>query len=305
MPSLIKIRRRIRSVESLEQLTRAVKMVAAVKVKRARSQVLDFRPYADELGKAVARLIPRAVGIDHPLFARRPPRKFRALVITSDTGLCGGFNTNVTREAMAFREEHAQAEVSFALIGHKGITFMRTHHIPVEETYEEIYDKLSYTTVSAIADRIIEEYVSERIDAYYLIYTLFLGSLIQRPIRRQILPFELAELVREAELLKKRSPEDERTSIPVEEDTSDHYIAEPALEELCDTLLARHLATTLFRALLESRASEFASRMNAMDNASKNATDMIASLTLRYHRLRQEAITTEMTEIAAGAEAMK
>jgi F-type H+-transporting ATPase subunit gamma len=306
MPSLLNIRRRIRSVRNLQQVTRAVKMVAAVKVRRARSQLMQFRPYSDEIARLLVRLIPRTLGIEHPLFARREPGKLRALVITSDRGLCGGFNVNVTRHAAAFQDEHPGADLSFTAIGRKGIRYFRRRGVPLVGTYEGVYDEFSYSTVMAIANHIIEEYVAERIDGYYVIYTLFVSAIQQRCIVRQILPFDLEEIVREAELLAKRQPGKEKPTPEVaEERSSDHYISEPEPEELCEKLLTRYLATTLFRAVLESIASEFAARMNAMDNATTNAGEMIDTLTLQYHRVRQSAITTEVCEVVAGAEAMK
>ena len=292
MASLRDIRKRIKSVKNTQKITKAMKMVSAAKLRRAQDRVTAARPFADKIAAAAAALARRAEALGeapHPLLVSRPQAKkggrVELLAITSDRGLCGAFNSNVVRRALRFRFDHRDThkEVTISTVGRKAAESVKREGIAARRTHD-VWDRLDYKKAEAIAFELTEAYVSGEIDAVHLIYNEFVNAGTQRIVVDQILPIV---------------DDGDKGGSTVEFDY------EPSRDELLNALLPREIATRIYRALLESNAAEHAARMQAMENASKNAKEMVASLTLFYNRARQAAITTELMEIIGGAEALK
>jgi F-type H+-transporting ATPase subunit gamma len=288
MASLRDIRKRIKSVQNTEKITRAMKMVSAAKLRRAQENVEAARPYADKVLETVSALAKRAENMGeapHPLLARKPEKKrIELIVMTSDRGLCGAFNSNTIRRAQRFHFDHKDThELSISTIGRKGAEALRRDRIDLRSNYEGVFESLNFHTASQIAEEMCQFYVDGELDGVYLLYNEFKSIVTQKLTLMEMLPV-----------------------VPLEvEDELVDYEYEPGQDELLDGLLPQHFATTLYRALLESQASEHGARMNSMDNATKNAKEMVGKLKLHYNRARQAAITTELMEIIGGAEALK
>jgi len=292
MPNLIDIRRRIRSVKSTQQITKAMKMVAASKLRRSQERVVAARPYARTLAATLAsvtgRIPPREDGAPaHPLLAQREERKVVLVVVTGDKGLCGAFNTNVNRAAGAFvREKRAAGvDVSLVTLGRKGTDFWKRRSVPVLESRPGLFQRFGYETAAEVARSLAARFTGGEVDAVYAVYNEFKSVISQVVGVKRLLPIELGEL--------------EAT------DAGTDYIFEPGPDVILGRLLPRHVEFQLFRVLLESNAAENAARMTAMESATKNAGEMIDSLTLTYNRARQAKITKELIEIVSGAEALK
>jgi F-type H+-transporting ATPase subunit gamma len=285
MPSLKAIRRRISSVRSTQKITKAMKMVAAAKLRRAQMAILEARPYAMKLHEVLSDLAARAGGgAAHPLLARREERRVMLLVLTSDRGLCGAFNANISRRAEKFLEEQRDVgvQVSFAIVGRKGRDYLRRRRYDIRRDYMNVLAELHYDRAVEIAGNIVEDYVAQDLDAVYMVYNEFKSAVSQRVVVEKLLPIEPAEI---------ENPVD--------------FIYEPGKAELLNFVLPRYAGAQIWRALLESVASEYGARMSAMEAATSNAGEMIAKLTLTYNRARQAAITKELMEIVGGAEALK
>jgi F-type H+-transporting ATPase subunit gamma len=292
MPNLIDIRRRIRSVKSTQQITKAMKMVAASKLRRSQERVIAARPYAATLGATLAsvtgRIPPRDDGAPaHPLLAQREEKKVVLVVVTGDKGLCGAFNTNVNRAAGAFVREKKKAgvEVSLVTLGRKGTDFWKRRAVPVLEARPGLFQRFGYDTAAEIARSLAARFTGGEVDAVYVVFNEFKSVISQIVGVKRLLPIELADLGAS--------------------DSGTDYIFEPGPDVILGRLLPRHVEFQLFRALLESNAAENAARMTAMESATKNASEMIDSLTLTYNRARQAKITKELIEIVSGAEALK
>ena len=292
MPNLIDIRRRIRSVKSTQQITKAMKMVAASKLRRSQERVIAARPYAATLGATLAsvtgRIPPREDGAPaHPLLAQREEKKVVLVVVTGDKGLCGAFNTNVNRAAGAFVREKKKAgvEVSLVTLGRKGTDFWKRRTVPVLEARPGLFQRFGYDTAAEAARSLAARFTQGEVDAVYVVFNEFKSVISQIVGVKRLLPIELTEL-------------------GANEGGTD-YIFEPGPDVILGRLLPRHVEFQLFRALLESNAAENAARMTAMESATKNAGEMIDSLTLTYNRARQAKITKELIEIVSGAEALK
>jgi len=285
MANLKDIRKRINSVKSTQQITKAMQMVAASKLKKAQDSVVQARPYATKMSDVLASLAVRVKPGKHPLLERREEKKVELLVITSDRGLCGGFNTNVTKEADIFLKGRGAEDESVLLsvVGRKARDYYRRRGWEFQ-TEELNPGTTSFSQAESIARPVIDRYVEGEIDAVYVAYTDFQSAMTQTVQVKRLLPLEPKALA-----------EDE---FPVE------YIYEPSEGALLADIIPRYISTQIFRMLLESIASEHGSRMTAMDSATKNATEMTAKLTLIYNRARQAAITTELMEIVSGAEAL-
>jgi F-type H+-transporting ATPase subunit gamma len=283
MPSLIDIRRRIRSVRNTQQITKAMKMVSAAKLRRAQDRVIASRPYGAALRGLLAD-VAAAAGSDErvaaqPLLARRPEQHVQLILITSDKGLAGAFNANLVKAAQRFVEEHKPASTDFLLIGRKGRDFFRKRGVPI--TGEHLgMAKVQYDDAAAIAHQLIERFRNEEIDAVYLLYNEFKSVMAQKVTLAQVLPMEL----------------------PKQTEPVDFIFETPPLEMLA-SLLPKYVEIELYRALLESAAAEHAGRMTAMDAATSNASDMIDRLTLYMNRVRQASITKEIIEVVSGAAA--
>jgi len=290
MPSLQSLRRKIASVKNTQKITKAMKMVASAKLKRAQSRILAFRPYGLKMRQVVANLSRRVNRDLHPLLQKRPTKMVRVAVVTSDRGLCGAFNANIVRKALEFiRECEARGvKVEVGLVGRKGRDFFKRRHWPTHEPYVDVFDRLSYEHAMEIAQRVAEAYTNGVADEAHIIYNEFKSALQQRVIVEQLFPIESLE-------------EDGEPR----ETLGGSYLYEPDELELLDPLLMKHLQAQTFRILLESSAAEQAARMAAMDGATRNAGEVIKKVTLYYNKTRQAAITKELMDIVGGAEALK
>ncbi|HET6439332.1 MAG TPA: ATP synthase F1 subunit gamma [Anaeromyxobacter sp.] len=291
MPSLRDIRNRISSVRSTRQITRAMKMVSAAKLRRAQDAILRTRPYAQLLDQMLMRVAVRAAQEDlppHPLLAVRKPRVAEVVVITSDRGLAGGFNSNIARRTQRFLVENAERfeKVLLSTVGRKGRDAFRARRMEVRKDYTGVHSDLRYERGEEIAEEYTERFLSGEVDAVYLCYNEFKSAISQKPVVVQLLPIE--------------SPPGAGPSAPAVD-----FLYEPSRHELLGELLPRQVAMQVWRALLESAASEHGARMSAMESATKNAEDMISTLTLQYNRARQAYVTKELLEIVSGAEALK
>lgn len=286
MPSLKAIRKRITSVRSTRQITKAMKMVAAAKLRRAQTAIEQARPYAKKLAEGIGDIAARVSVDDHPLLARREPiRKVQLFVLTSDRGLCGGFNSNVNRAAERFIVENRgkYEEISLAVVGRKAVEYFRRRGYDIKHEFRGVFADLSIGRVREIGDQIIAGYSSSDLDAVYMVYNEFKNAVSQKVAVEPLLPVSPASV----------------------SDGGVEYLYEPGKRELLDLLLPRYVEIEIMRALLESVASEHGARMTAMDSATKNASEMIGALTLQFNRARQAAITKELMEIIGGAEALK
>jgi F-type H+-transporting ATPase subunit gamma len=290
MASLIDIRRRLRSVKSTQQITKAMKMVAAAKLRRAQDRVVGARPYAKLLGNVLASVTAHAGEVKHPLLAVREEKRVVVVVVAGDRGLCGAFNTNVHRATTHLIAAHpGWTEVRILPVGKKAVDFWKRRKYPLtEKTYAGIFDKLSYANAREIAASLAEAFLSERIDAAYVVVNEFRSILSQVVETAKLLPL---------------SPEPAAAGEPG--NAGVEYIFEPDPKMILAWLLPRSLEFAIYRALAESAAAEMGARMTAMGAATKNAGEMIDKLTLTYNRARQARITKELIEIISGAAALE
>ena len=284
MANLIDIRRRIRSVKNTQQITKAMKMVAAAKLRRAQERMFAARPYAAGLRTVLASIATRVDITKHPLLQpREQENKVLLLVVTADRGLCGAFNTNVIRGALNAIAEKGWQEVHLLPIGSKAYGFFKRRTYPIRRHATQVYQALSLETAREIAKELSDDFVSGEFDAVYVIYNEFKSIIAQKVTLERLLPLT-------GEWDKPQEQEIE-------------YLYEPAPEVILNELLPKHIEFQLYRVLLESAAAEQGARMTAMEAATKNASDMISYLTLTYNRIRQAHITKEIIEIVSGAAA--
>jgi F-type H+-transporting ATPase subunit gamma len=301
MPSLIDLRRRIRSVKNTQQITKAMKMVAASKLRRAQERIMSARPYAVQMQRVLGSVAARVDPSIHPLLmAREPGPESRTLliVVTADKGLCGGFNTNVIKAGGAFLLSSPQP-CMLGLVGRKGREFFvrRGYEVLFEEI--GIFQKLRYDDAQAIAKTAIEAFLSGKVDRVMLVYNEFKSVMTQRVVVDQLLPIARSEVETagaDPTIAPVPAGGDPRAQID--------YLYEPAPQEIFNLLLPRYVEVQVYRALLESNAAFFAAQMTAMDAATKNSADMIGALTLYMNKVRQAAITREIIEVVSGAEAL-
>lgn len=282
MPSTIDIRRRIRSTKNTQQITKAMKMVSAAKLRRAQERIFAARPYAAALREVLTSVATRVEDITHPLLqAHETERNVLLVVVTADRGLCGAFNSNVLRAAMNAIHERGWESITVLPIGRKGMDFFKRRPFPVRHS-AQLMQALSQEEAHVIATKLVEDFTSEKADAVYVVYNEY-KSIISQIVRvERLLPIERAW--------------DEQASAV-------DYLYEPGPMEILNELLPKHIESQLYRTLLESAAAEQGARMTAMEAATKNASDMISHLTLTYNRIRQAAITKEIIEIVSGAAA--
>jgi F-type H+-transporting ATPase subunit gamma len=290
VPSLRDIRNRIGSVRSTRQITKAMKMVSAAKLRRAQDAILKTRPYAQLLDQTLGRVAARAAGDErpaHPLLAPRAQRTAEVVVITSDRGLAGGFNSNIARRTQRFLVENGDRfeRVQLATVGRKGRDYFRARKLEVRKDFTGVHANLAYQKAEAIAQEYTERYLAGEVDAVFLAYNEFKSAISQKQVVVQLLPIE--------------TPPEQPGAAAVD------FRYEPSREALLRELLPRHVAMQVWRALLESAASEHGARMSAMESATKNAEEMIQALSLQYNRARQAYVTKELMEIVSGAEALK
>ena len=286
MPSLIDLRRRIRAVKSTQQITKAMKMIAASRLRRAQERVVSARPFAQRMLKVLNGLLSRVDQDTHPLLRVTAPPGSRPLliVITADRGLCGSFNSNIIKAAGQFIVKEGQRhEIALGLIGRKGRDFFRRRGFDVRYEATGIFQRLSFADAAALADAAIEEFTSGRASSVYLVYNEFKSVMAQRIVVEKLLPIPRLEG-------EDAGPKTE-------------YLYEPSPTEIFKDLLPRHVQVQVYRALLESNASFFAAQMTAMDAATRNSADMLENLTLYMNKVRQAAITREIIEVVSGASA--
>ncbi len=289
MPSLKDIKKRISSVKNTEQITKAMKMVAAAKLRRAQEAAVAARPYAEKLHAVMSNLAQREEADGHALLSQRGTGRALIVLMTADRGLCGGFNANVSKEAerMIRNNEHGFDDIDLMIIGRKGRDFLKNRvGDKIVKVHENITSDATYKTAQLIGQEIVNDYSEEKYDAVYVIYNAFQSAIVQNVTVERVLPIE----PQETETIKENSVD---------------YLYEPDRGDVLSQLLPKMVEVQIFRALLESNASEQGARMSSMDSASRNAAEMIGKLTLQYNRARQAAITKELMEIISGAESIK
>ena len=307
MPTLLDYRRRIRSVKSTQQITRAMKFVAAAKLRRAQEGVFAARPYAKEILRVLRSAAARMEAPTHPLLQRRPEEKILVMVLTGDRSLCGAFNSNVLRHAMDFIREHHAQKLELIVVGKKGRDTLRKRGYSFIAEYLDVSAKVEFSKAKEIAARVAELYTSGEVDAVYAIYNEFKNVMVQNLRAEKLLPVdpEVVKKSADGEVLAAQHA-GPGGSLPTEPAPGGHgrlvdYIYEQPVEQIFNGLVPRYLEGEIFRILLESAAAEHAARMTAMDSATRNASELIEKLTLRMNNIRQAAITKELIEIVSGA----
>jgi F-type H+-transporting ATPase subunit gamma len=285
MATLRDIKRRIVSVQKTQQITRALKMVSAVKLRRAQQRILEARPYAQRLNELMEHIASKVDRNLHPLLAVREPNRVGYVIVTGDQGLCGAFNMNIIRATEAEIVKQKDYQPSFVLIGRKGRDYFVRRTYPIIGEYVAFFKNLEFSQAVNIATLIRELYIQEKLDRIQLIYNEFKSATQQRVIVEQLLP--IIPIVPESE---KKLPE---------------YVFEPKAEAILDTLCPQNLNVQIWRVLLESYAAEMGARMTAMEYATENADKLITELTMQFNRIRQENITKEILEIVGGSEALR
>jgi len=281
MPALIDIRRRIRSVKNTQQITKAMKMVSAAKLRRAQEAMFAARPYARKMMEVLNSLASRAHPDTHPLLQDRGDDRILFVIVTADKGLCGGFNANIIRAAARFLHERQGRDLRLDLVGRKGRDFFKRRAYKVRNEHVGLFQKLSYASAQKIAADLIDLYTKNEVDQVHIIYNEFKSVIQQRVVVERLLPIQKMMF----------SPTD-----PPQD-----YIYEPGPEGIVAGILPKHVEIQVWRALLESAAAEHGARMAAMDAATNNASDMIEQLTLYMNKVRQAAITKEIIEVVSGA----
>jgi len=287
MPSLKAIRRRLTTVKSTQQITRAMKLVATAKLRRSQERLLAMRPYAYRIQDIIASLAAREDESAHPLLARRDPKRVLLLVLTSDRGLCGAFNSSINKATDRWIRENEAAldALGLAVVGKKGRDYFARRKVNVRRLYMDVLTNVSLERCARIGEEVTAEYVDNQLDAVYMVYNEFKSAIQQRVKVEQLLPVPVEKLETE--------------------DSHEEPIFEPTRAAVLDSILPLHINVQVYRAVLESVASEMGARMTAMDSATNNAKELLARLTLQYNRARQASITKELMEIVSGAEALK
>jgi F-type H+-transporting ATPase subunit gamma len=292
MPSLIDLRRRIRSVKNTQQITKAMKMVSAAKLRRAQERIVNARPYAVQMQRVLASVASRVDPSIHPLLAVREPRpesKTLVVIVTGDKGLCGSFNTNIIKAAGGFIGSSHDTCV-LGLVGRKGRDYFGRRGFEVLFDTIGLFQKLRYQDAQAIAQTAMEAFIGGKVDRVVLIYNEFKSVMTQRVVVEQLLPIRRGDV--------------DDSSLAGAPPNQTDYLYEPSAQEIFNQLLPRYIEVQVYRALLESNAAFFAAQMTAMDTATKNSADMIADLTLYMNKVRQAAITREIIEVVSGAQAL-
>jgi F-type H+-transporting ATPase subunit gamma len=289
MPSLKAVRLRIASVKSTQKITSAMKMVAAARLRRSQDAIVAARPYAKTMADITSEVAAHAGAEDHPLLQRRAGRRIALIVMTSDRGLCGGFNTNLCRLAQRHGEEKSKGgeidECRYEVVGRKGRDYFRRRKLNMTRDLPGATGEMAIVRAKEVAATVTEEFLNGTVDGVWLVYNQFKSVMSQRPVIEPLLPVAAAQATGDA--------------------GSSEFLYEPGKGQILDYILPMYVETQIHRALLESVASEFGARMTAMENATKSATEMIDRLTLQYNRARQASITKELMEIVGGAEALK
>ncbi|HEX5071046.1 MAG TPA: ATP synthase F1 subunit gamma [Vicinamibacterales bacterium] len=289
MPSLIDMRRRIRAVKSTQQITKAMKMVAASKLRRAQERVVQTRPFAREARRVLESIAARVDQTTHPLLTRRPGVDTGAtlvIVMTSDRGLCGSFNTNIIKATGQFLAANPGRQISLGLVGRKGRDMLKRRGIPVRFEHVNLPKKIVFTEAEAIAQPALQDFMDGTVDSVHMIYNEFKSVIAQKIVVEQLLPLAAVE------------------SKDADVQSTTEYLYEPSAQAIFDRLLTRFVEVQVMRALLESNAAFYAAQMTAMDAATRNSSEMIEGLTLTMNKVRQAAITREIIEVVSGAQAL-
>jgi F-type H+-transporting ATPase subunit gamma len=287
MATLRDIQRRIKSVQSTQKITRAMKLVAAAKLRRAQERIVSARPYASKMAELLGNLVSGSDGAAPPLLEQREGPRRQIVIITADRGLAGAFNSNVLRNSLGFIRASNTTEVTLVVVGRKARDFYRRRPWTVKQDLIGFWDRLAYSHAAELADYFMKQYLDNEVDEVHLIYNEFRSVAVQRPVRQQLLP------------IPRTDGQGQGTAESVD------YIYEPGPEAILNDLLPRHVRMQVFRALMESLAGEYGARMTAMEAATKNAKEMIEILSIQYNKARQEKITKELLDIVGGAEALK
>lgn len=292
MPSLQSLRRKIAAFKNTQKITKAMKMVAAAKLKRSQDRILAARPYAHKMRGVLSNLSQRVNRSSHPLLQKREGKKVEVLVVTSDRGLCGGFNGNIVRKSSEFvRQCEAQGlQVNLSLVGRKGRDYFRRRAWPIRQEWTGIFDKLSFEHALDIGADLTDHFVKGTYDELYVVYNEFKSAIQQRVIVEKLFPIDAQEEF------------GAHTSAGL---SGGSYLYEPDEAALLSALIPKHFQVQTYRILLESAAAEHGARMAAMDGATRNAGQLIKKVTLYYNKTRQAAITKELMDIVGGAEALK
>lgn len=288
MATLRDIKRRITAVSSTKQITKAMKMVAAAKLRRAQTRMIDMRPYAEKMSSVIASMT-EGGEVLHPLLVQRPRKTIEVLVLTSDRGLCSAFNTNILKaaEKLINKRKEEKFNVTISVVGKKANEYFKRRNVEMRNSWIDLSGKLSYTDASMIGDDIVNNYLDGSIDEVFMIYNRFRTVMNQEVTVQKLMPLPAPESTEETE------------------EASTLYTFEPSQKEILNQLLPKNVEVQIYRALLESQASEEAARMIAMENATQNADEMIGRLTLQYNKARQASITGELMDIVGGVEALK
>lgn len=284
MPNLRDVKQRIRSVKNTEQMTKAMKLISASKLRKAQAAIQTARPYAHKMRDVMNHLVARCNKDLHPLLDNRTSNRVLLVVITADRGLCGAFNSNIVKMTQELIKENTDREISLFIAGKKGLDFFQNRPYKIQDKYLGWTKDFEYLKAVEIGDMLAQLFIENKTDRIYMVYNEFKSIMQQEVIREQLLP-----------IVSEEAGDDQLTD----------YIFEPDEETILEDLLKRYMTTQIYRAFLESSASEHGARMTAMDSASRNAKEMIGELTLFYNRTRQAHITKELIEIVNGAEALK
>ena len=286
MATLRDIKRRIASVKSTQQITKAMKLVAAAKLRRAQERILEARPYAFKMQEVLGSLALRADPQSHPLLQRRDAGRKTLVVIAADNGLCGAFNSNIMRRSLELlRATDGEVAITLIVVGRKARDFYRRRSYTIRSEQIGFFDKLAYAHAAALGQELAKAYVAGEADEIQLVYNEFKSVATQRVVVERLLPIEPLQ--------------------PPEELAAIDFIYEPSPAAILESLLPKHVEVQVYRALMESLAGEYGARMTAMEAATKNASEMIDLLTLRFNKARQERITRELLEVVGGAEALR
>lgn len=288
MANMKAIKQKIRSYNKSKQITKAMQMVAASNLRRAQEQAQASRPYAEKMREVITSLS-QGADANHPMLATRPVKRTGYLVITSDRGLAGGYNSNLLRlllETLKEKHQNQSDTYSVFVIGRKGLEYLKKKNVPLIDSVTGMSDRPYFSDIKSIAYQAVEFFSEEKYDELHLVYNEFVNPVVQRPVVKQLLPLASGDF-----------EQDNAKSLPA-------YEFEPSQEEVLAEILPRYAETLVYSAVLEAKASEFSARMNAMSAATDNANELIKKLTLEFNRARQAAITQEIAEIVGGASAL-
>jgi F-type H+-transporting ATPase subunit gamma len=291
MATLRDIHKRIKAVENTKKITKAMKMVAAAKLRKVQTRMMDLRPYADKMHDVLISLSKGADRESHPLLSLRPRKTVEVVVVTSDRGLCGAFNTNILKAAQETIDNYNKEgfEISVSTVGKKARDYFKRRDVEVRNSWTDISGSVRFSSAEEIANDIKENYINETVDEVNVVYNAFKSMVAQTVTTAKLLPL---------------SPEEEGEEEAGAESAAD-FIYEPSMEAIFDRLIPRNVDIQIYRALLESSAAEEAARMSAMENATQSCTEMVGTLTLQYNKARQASITGELMDIVGGVEALK